>query len=87
MGHIRMMGAVQPWISGAISKTANMPEEATVEDVEELYIESWRLGLKAVALYRDNCKVGQPLSHAEEGGRRGRRRRRSARRSSASSRR
>src|SRR3954451_11497987 len=62
MGHIRMMGAVQPWISGAISKTANMPEEATVEDVEELYIESWRLGLKAVALYRDNCKVGQPLS-------------------------
>jgi len=62
MGHIRMMGAVQPWISGAISKTANMPEEATVEDVEELYVESWRLGLKAVALYRDNCKVGQPLS-------------------------
>jgi ribonucleoside-diphosphate reductase alpha chain len=62
MGHIRMMGAVQPWISGAISKTANMPESATVEDVEELYLESWRLGLKAVALYRDNCKVAQPLS-------------------------
>src|SRR5258706_7023440 len=62
MGHIRMMGAVQPWISGAISKTVNMPEEASVADVEELYIESWRLGLKAVALYRDNCKVGQPLS-------------------------
>src|SRR5204863_7438199 len=60
MGHIRMMAAVQPWISGAISKTANMPEEATVEDVEELYLESWRLGLKAVALYRDNCKVAQP---------------------------
>ena len=62
MGHIRMMAAVQPWISGAISKTANLPEEVTVEDVEEVYIESWRLGLKAVALYRDNCKVGQPLS-------------------------
>jgi ribonucleoside-diphosphate reductase alpha chain len=62
MGHIRMMGAVQPWISGAISKTANLPEEATIEDVENVYIESWRLGLKAVALYRDNCKVGQPLS-------------------------
>jgi ribonucleoside-diphosphate reductase alpha chain len=62
MGHIRMMGAVQPWISGAISKTANLPEEATVEDVQDVYIESWRLGLKAVALYRDNCKVGQPLS-------------------------
>ena len=68
MGHIRMMGAVQPWISGAISKTANMPEEATVEDVEELYIESWRLGLKAVALYRDNCKVGQPLSTQKKDG-------------------
>ena len=68
MGHIRMMGAVQPWISGAISKTANMPEEATVEDVEELYIESWRLGLKAVALYRDNCKVGQPLSTQKKAG-------------------
>ncbi len=68
MGHIRMMGAVQPWISGAISKTANMPEEATIEDVEELYIESWRLGLKAVALYRDNCKVGQPLSTQKKAG-------------------
>jgi ribonucleoside-diphosphate reductase alpha chain len=62
MGHVKMMSAVQPFISGAISKTVNMPEEATVEDVEELYLESWRLGLKAVALYRDNCKVGQPLS-------------------------
>ncbi len=62
MGHVKMMAAVQPFISGAISKTVNMPEEASVEDVEELYIESWRLGLKAVALYRDNCKVGQPLS-------------------------
>jgi len=62
MGHIRMMGAVQPWVSGAISKTANLPEEATVEEVENVYIEAWRLGLKAVALYRDNCKVGQPLA-------------------------
>ncbi len=62
MGHVKMMAAVQPFISGAISKTVNMPEEASVADVEELYIESWRLGLKAVALYRDNCKVGQPLS-------------------------
>ncbi len=62
MGHVKMMAAVQPFISGAISKTVNMPEEAGIEDVEELYIESWRLGLKAVALYRDNCKVGQPLS-------------------------
>src|SRR4029079_3758612 len=68
MGHIRMMAAVQPWISGAISKTANMPEEATVEDVEELYLESWRLGLKAVALYRDNCKVAQPLSTQKKAG-------------------
>ncbi len=62
MGHVKMMSAVQPFISGAISKTVNMPEEATIDDVEELYLESWRLGLKAVALYRDNCKVGQPLS-------------------------
>jgi ribonucleoside-diphosphate reductase alpha chain len=62
MGHVKMMSAVQPFISGAISKTVNMPEEASIEDVEELYVESWRLGLKAVALYRDNCKVGQPLS-------------------------
>jgi ribonucleoside-diphosphate reductase alpha chain len=68
MGHIRMMGAVQPWISGAISKTANLPEEATVEDVEDVYIESWRLGIKAVALYRDNCKVGQPLSTQKKSG-------------------
>jgi ribonucleoside-diphosphate reductase alpha chain len=57
-----MMAAVQPWISGAISKTANLPEEATVEEVENVYLESWRLGLKAVALYRDNCKVAQPLA-------------------------
>src|SRR6476661_1644878 len=62
MGHVTMMGAVQPFISGAISKTVNMPEEATVEEIEQLHIEAWRLGLKAVAIYRDNCKVGQPLS-------------------------
>jgi ribonucleoside-diphosphate reductase alpha chain len=61
-GHIRMMAAIQPWISGALSKTINMPEDVTVEDVEQLHIESWRLGLKAVAIYRDNCKVAQPLS-------------------------
>ena len=69
-----MMGAVQPFISGAISKTVNMPEEATVEEVEQLHIESWRLGLKAVAVYRDNCKVGQPLiTQKKAGGRRPRR--------------
>ncbi len=62
MGHVTMMGAVQPFLSGAISKTVNMPEEVTVEEVEQLHIESWRLGLKSVAVYRDNCKVGQPLS-------------------------
>ncbi len=68
MGHVTMMGAVQPFISGAISKTVNMPEEATVEEVEALHIEAWKLGLKAVALYRDNCKVGQPLSTQKKGG-------------------
>jgi ribonucleoside-diphosphate reductase alpha chain len=62
MGHVRMMAAVQPFISGAISKTVNMPEQATVTDIEEIYFESWKLGLKALAIYRDNCKVGQPLS-------------------------
>ena len=61
-GHVRMMGAVQPFLSGAISKTVNMPEEATVEDVAALHMLAWELGLKAVAIYRDNCKVGQPLS-------------------------
>jgi len=66
MGHVRMMGAVQPFISGAISKTVNMPELATVEDVEELHLQSWRLGIKAVAIYRDNCKVAQPLSTAKK---------------------
>jgi ribonucleoside-diphosphate reductase alpha chain len=62
MGHVRMMAAVQPFISGAISKTVNMPESATIEDVEKIYFEGWKLGLKALAIYRDNCKVGQPLS-------------------------
>ncbi|QIZ36704.1 vitamin B12-dependent ribonucleotide reductase [Saccharopolyspora sp. ASAGF58] len=62
MGHVRMMAAVQPFISGAISKTVNMPESATAEEVEQLYFEGWKLGLKALAIYRDNCKVGQPLS-------------------------
>ena len=62
MGHVRMMAAVQPFISGAISKTVNMPESATVEDVEKIYFQGWKLGLKALAIYRDNCKVGQPLS-------------------------
>jgi ribonucleoside-diphosphate reductase alpha chain len=61
-GHVTMMGAVQPFISGAISKTVNMPEDATVEEVEALHMQAWRLGLKAVAIYRDNCKVGQPLA-------------------------
>ncbi|MEV7226338.1 vitamin B12-dependent ribonucleotide reductase [Polymorphospora sp. NPDC051019] len=65
MGHVRMMAAVQPFISGAISKTVNMPEAATVEDVEKIYFEGWKLGLKALAIYRDNCKVGQPLSAAK----------------------
>ncbi|TLS47490.1 vitamin B12-dependent ribonucleotide reductase [Streptomyces montanus] len=62
MGHVRMMAAIQPWISGALSKTVNLPESATVEDVEEVYFEAWKLGVKALAIYRDNCKVGQPLS-------------------------
>jgi ribonucleoside-diphosphate reductase alpha chain len=65
MGHVRMMAAIQPFISGAISKTVNMPEAATVADVERIYFEGWRLGLKALAIYRDNCKVGQPLSNAK----------------------
>ncbi|GLZ38663.1 vitamin B12-dependent ribonucleotide reductase [Actinokineospora sp. NBRC 105648] len=67
MGHVRMMAAVQPFISGAISKTVNMPEAATVEHVEEIYFQGWKLGLKALAIYRDNCKVGQPLSAGKSG--------------------
>ncbi len=62
MGHVRMIAAVQPHLSGSVSKTVNMPESATVEDVEKMYFEGWKLGLKALAIYRDNCKVGQPLS-------------------------
>ena len=61
-GHVRMLGAVQPFISGSVSKTVNMPEDVTVEDVEKLHVDAWRLGIKAIAIYRDNCKVGQPLS-------------------------
>lgn len=68
MGHVKMMSAVQPFLSGAISKTVNMPEEATVEEIEQLHMESWKLGLKAVAIYRDNCKVAQPLSMAKKEG-------------------
>jgi ribonucleoside-diphosphate reductase alpha chain len=62
MGHVRMMAAVQPFLSGAISKTVNMPETATVEEIAEVYFQGWKFGLKALAIYRDNCKVGQPLS-------------------------
>ena len=65
MGHVRMMAAVQPFLSGAISKTVNLPESATVEEIADVYMEGWRLGLKAIAVYRDNCKVGQPLSDAK----------------------
>jgi len=66
MGHVRMMAAIQPALSGAISKTVNLPENATIEDVEQIYFEGWKLGLKALAIYRDNCKVGQPLSIAKK---------------------
>lgn len=66
MGHVRMMAAVQPFLSGAISKTVNLPESATVEDIAHVYLEGWKLGLKALAVYRDNCKVGQPLSDAKK---------------------
>jgi ribonucleoside-diphosphate reductase alpha chain len=68
LGHVKMMGAVQPFISGAISKTVNMPEESTVEDVMSLYVDAWQLGVKAIAIYRDNCKVAQPLSSSGNGG-------------------
>jgi ribonucleoside-diphosphate reductase alpha chain len=66
LGHVKMMSAVQPFLSGAISKTVNMPEDATVEDIEQIHIDAWKMGLKAVAIYRDNCKVGQPLSMAKK---------------------
>ena len=65
MGHVRMMAAVQPFLSGAISKTVNMPETATREEIADVYFQGWKLGLKALAIYRDNCKVGQPLSDAK----------------------
>jgi ribonucleoside-diphosphate reductase alpha chain len=68
LGHVKMMGAVQPFISGAISKTVNMPEDVSVEDVEQLHIDAWKLGIKAVAIYRDNCKVAQPLAMAKKDG-------------------
>lgn len=68
MGHVRMMAAVQPFLSGAISKTVNLPESATVEDIADVYMQGWKLGLKALAVYRDNCKVGQPLSDGKKQG-------------------
>jgi ribonucleoside-diphosphate reductase alpha chain len=67
MGHVRMMAATQPFLSGAISKTVNLPETATVEEIAEVYTQGWKLGLKALAVYRDNCKVGQPLSDGKAG--------------------
>src|SRR4029077_11339078 len=66
MGHVRMMAAVQPLLSGSISKTVNMPESATVEDVEEIYFEGWKTALRALAIYRATCKAGQPLSIAKK---------------------
>ena len=65
-GHVKMMGAVQPFISGAISKTVNMPESATVEEVASCIVDAWKLGVKAIAIYRDNCKVAQPLSTGDK---------------------
>jgi ribonucleoside-diphosphate reductase alpha chain len=66
MGHVKMMGAVQPFISGAISKTVNLPEETTVDEVSDLLLDAWKLGVKAIAIYRDNCKVAQPLSKRKD---------------------
>lgn len=66
LGHVKMMGAVQPFLSGAISKTVNMPEDVTVEDVEQLHQDAWKLGIKAIAIYRDNCKAWQPLSDKKQ---------------------
>ena len=68
MGHIKMMGAAQPFISGAICKTVNIPKDATVEEIEQAYLESWRLGVKAIAIYRDGCKRTQPLNTSKDGG-------------------
>jgi ribonucleoside-diphosphate reductase alpha chain len=67
-GHTKMMGAVQPFISGAISKTVNLPETVSVDEVAKLFVDSWKLGVKAIAIYRDNCKVAQPLSGKKDGG-------------------
>ena len=67
MGHVKMMGAVQPFISGAISKTVNLPEQTTIDEIAQLFVESWQLGVKAIAIYRDNCKVAQPLSGSGSG--------------------
>src|SRR5213083_2382763 len=67
VGHVKMMGAVQPFISGAISKTVNMPEAVTIDDVAGVYVDAWKLGVKAIAIYRDNCKVAQPLSGRKDG--------------------
>ena len=86
MGHVRMMAAAQPFLSGAISKTVNLPETATVEEIEDVYFQGWKLGLKALAVYRDNCKVGQPLSDAKAKSRRRRRQGRRSRRSSSTAR-
>ncbi len=66
MGHVRMMAATQPFLSGAISKTVNMPNDSTVEDIEQTYIEAWKLGLKSIAIYRDGCKRTQPLATTGE---------------------
>ncbi|MEJ7756742.1 MAG: hypothetical protein WKF83_10870 [Nocardioidaceae bacterium] len=68
MGHVRMMAAAQPFLSGAISKTVNLPETATVEEIADVYYQGWKVGLKALAVYRDNCKVGQPLADAKAKG-------------------
>ena len=68
LGHVKMMAAVQPFLSGAISKTVNLPEEATIKDIEQLHIDAWKMGIKAIAIYRDNCKVAQPLSMAKKDG-------------------
>jgi ribonucleoside-diphosphate reductase alpha chain len=65
MGHVRMMAAIQPGISGALSKTVNLPDDATVEEIEDVYFQGWKMGLKALAVYRDNCKVGQPLTNSK----------------------
>src|SRR5262249_30681718 len=67
-GHVKMMGAIQPFISGAISKTVNMPEAVTIDEVAGVYVDAWKLGGKATAIYRDNCRVAQPLSGKGEKG-------------------